>query len=111
MAIIDSVYPKIMQMENATEDMIEEDAFEAFKLECDYIDIILGGHSLGERIDVEVEIEEDHDIKFKINTTGKLNTKSEAYIMLNVFADDFSIVQGKDNQYLTKFTLPSFINF
>lgn len=109
MDLFDRINKQIMDIEKATEKDIDSDALAVFKLQCDYVDIIIGNHDQGGRIDVGVGVKPDHRIGFNIRMTGKPDTNSEAFIMLKAFADNFSLTNVGKNEYKLSFIAGSYL--
>lgn len=108
---IDGVIKEILKHEGATLEDVDKEALDAFKINCDYIDIICGHHEVGERIDVDFSVNNEKNVVVRMRFEGKPHTELTAYKLLTMCSLDDRIVQGSNNRYLLIFTLGSFINY
>lgn len=108
---IDGVVQEILKAENATFDNVNNEALEAFKINCDYIDIICGHHETGEEIHVDFSINEEKDIVVQMRFEGKPPTHLTSFQLLRMGALEDRMVQRSDNQYLFIVVLGSFIKY
>lgn len=108
---IDGVVNEILRLENATMDDVDQDALEVFKIHCDYIDIICGHHTQGDKIEVDFDLNDDKDIVVRMRFTGKPPMHLTSYQLLRIGALEDRIISNSKNQYLLVFVLGSFIKY
>lgn len=108
---VDGIINEILKHEGATFDDVDEEALKAFKINCDYIDIICGHHETGDRIDVDFSLNEEKDVVVRMRFEGKPHTELMSYKLLIMGSLDDKLIQGAENRYLFIVTLGSFIKY